>query len=144
MKMDKFVQMLRSLGEEELSINLQNCEMRVANLQLWVNGVLTVMTSAEEARDLELNGQITVRNPDKQLVGLSIVDKSIVVDIKSLAITKLLAGLGKGRGKKKNEFFEILKALQRRGYPITVKYRGITVVKDISKILKWLSGHAEQ
>ncbi len=135
--------MLRSLGEEELSVDLQNCEMRVANLQLGVNGMLTVMTSAEEACDLELSGQITVRSPDKQLVELSVVDKSIVVDIKSIAITKLV-NLGKGKGKKKNELFKILEALQHKGYPITIKYKGITVVKDISKILTWLSGHAEQ
>jgi len=135
--------MLRSLGEEELSIDLQNCEMRMENLQLGINGILTVLTSAEESRDLELNGQIIVRSPDKQLVEISVVDKSIVVDVQSLAITKLLAGLGKGKGKKKSELFEALKALQNKGYPIAIKYRGITVVKDISKILKWLSGQAE-
>lgn len=112
------------------------------NLQFGVNGLLTV-SSTEEARDLELSGQITVKSPDKQLVELSVVDKNIIVDIKSLAIAKL-ANLGKGKGKKKNELFEILEALQHKGYPITIKYRGVTVVKDISKILKWLSGHAEQ
>jgi len=134
--------MLRSFGEEELSIDLQNCEVKMENLQLGVNGMLTV-SSTEEARDLELSGQITVRSPGKQLVELSVVDKNIIVDIKSLAIAKL-ANLGKGKGgKKKNELFGILEALQHKGYPITIKYRGVTVVKDISKILKWLSGHAE-
>jgi len=138
--------MLQSLAEKELSIGLQNCEVKTKNLQLAANGVLTV-SSAEEVRDLELSGQLTVRSSDKQLVELSVVDQSIIVDIKSLTVVKLI-NLGKGEGKKegkgKNEVFAILEALQHKGYPILIKYKGITVVKDISNILKWLSGHAER